>query len=253
MRKRRIDRLPPAHRARQPIRKPGPEGAARIRTVFHVSLRMAGAFAVLTSTLVSVMGTGCRGNHEPKRNRPAAGVPKNEAPSQEGWNSDLILSRAGKRQAVVHYGHMAKYEGKQTVFFDEGVRVDFFGETGDHTSTVHSQRGEYNEITEQVKGIGQVVAVSDTGITLRTPVLEWDPRVGKIVSDSAVMVTTQMLDTLYGFGFESSSDLGFWTIRKVSGVTAKHVALEKFESELTRSPAPADTLAARNDDSTAVR
>ena len=56
---------------------------------------------------------------------------------------------------------------------------------------MNSERGDYNQLTEVVRGIGLVKVVSDTGITLRTMFMQWDPRIEKIVSDSAVMVTNQ--------------------------------------------------------------
>ncbi len=87
-----------------------------------------------------------------------------------------------------------------------------------------------------------MTVVSDTGITLRTPFMRWDPRIEKIVSDSSVMVTTRKLDTLYGVGFESVSDLSYWVIKHPSGITDKHVDFDKMESEFSKPDASADSL-----------
>lgn len=162
-------------------------------------------------------------------------------PDQETWNSELTLSLEGKPQALVRYGHMARYENQRKVFFDQGVEIDFFDENGKHVSRLTCEQGEYNELTEEMKGIGRVVVVSDTGITLRTPFLKWDPRIGKIISDSAVVVTTVHHDTLYGTGFESTSDLRNWAIRKPTGMTQRHIDIKAFEAEWIKSSS-SDTI-----------
>lgn len=162
-------------------------------------------------------------------------------PDQESWNSELTLSLEGKPQAVVRYGHMERYMNQRKVFFDQGVEIDFFDMNGKYVSRLTCERGEYNEITEEMKGMGRVVVVSDTGITLRTPFLKWDPRMGKIVSDSAVVVTTVHHDTLYGTGFESTADLRNWVIRKPTGITQRHIDIQAFEANWIHST-PSDTV-----------
>jgi LPS export ABC transporter protein LptC len=170
-----------------------------------------------------------------------------ELPSQESWNSDLIMTRLGKRQAVIRYGHMTQYDNRKMAYFDEGVHVDFYDTDGKHTSRLNSERGDYNQLTEEVRGIGRVKVVSDTGITLSTMFMKWDPRIEKIVSDSAVMVTNQKLDTLYGKGFESASDLSHWVIKRPSGITDKHVDFGKMEADFSRPAGPDSTRKMKRD------
>ena len=173
-----------------------------------------------------------------------------EYPSQEGWNSEIILSRAGRCQAVVHYVHMVKYEKKKVVFFDGGVEVDFYDKNGNHTSHLTSERGEYHEATEDVVGLGHVVVVSDSGVTLRTEILRWDNTREKIFSDTTVMITTEKHDTLYGVGFESNADLTHRVIYKPWGVSNKRINIERFEALFSRS-SHNDSLAKK--DSTIVK
>ena len=91
-----------------------------------------------------------------------------EYPSQEGWDSEIYLSRAGRLQAVVRYGHMKKFDRKKIYLFDEGVEVDFYDKDGNHASHLISDKGEYDEGTEDVIGKGNVFVESDSGLTLRT-------------------------------------------------------------------------------------
>ncbi|NQT26227.1 LPS export ABC transporter periplasmic protein LptC [candidate division KSB1 bacterium] len=159
-----------------------------------------------------------------------------EYPTQEGWNSTYRISHAGRPQAVIQYGHMSQYESQKISYFDEGVIVDFFDETGKHSSKLTSNRGIYNEETNDVFGIGNVVVVSDTGVTLYTEKIRWDQTREKILSDTLVTVVTEDSDTLYGRGFESTPDLSKMVFRETWGKTDKRVDFEKVESELAKSP-----------------
>jgi len=165
-----------------------------------------------------------------------------EFPSQEGWNSELYLSKAGHLLAMVRYGHMMKYDEKKIVYFDQSVEVDFYDGEGNHTSHLTSERGEYHEATEDVLGLGNVVVVSDSGVTLRTEVLKWDNRREKILSDTVVMVTTMEHDTLYGVGFESDPNLNRWVIHRPWGVSEKRIDIEKLESSFSKTSSQ-DTVA----------
>jgi len=202
-------------------------------------VRRAAPAAVLALALAAAaLSCGGRPDKPARPAAPESAVPESEPPTQESWNSDLTLSRAGRPQAVIRYGHMEQYDSRRMAYFDGGIRVDFFDAGGRHTSVLTSDRGEYNSATEEVRGIGNVVVVSDTGATLRTAFLRWDPRVEKIQSDSAVTVTTQDADTLFGTGFESASDLSHWMIRKPTGSTRRRVDIEKAESGFRPAPQP---------------
>lgn len=165
-----------------------------------------------------------------------------EFPTQEGWNSVYRISRAGRPQAIIRYGHMSQYDSRKTTYFDEGVIVDFFDETGRHSSKLTSERGIYNEGTNDVFGIGNVVVVSDTGVTLYTEKIRWDQLREKIISDTLVTVVTEDSDTLYGLGFESTPDLKKMVFKETRGTTDKRVDFNRIESELTVVP-DSDTLA----------
>lgn len=163
-------------------------------------------------------------------------------PEQEGWNSELYISKAGHPQAIVHYGHMTKYETQKIVYFDEGVEVDFYDVDGNHTSHLVSDKGEYHEKTEDVIGIGNVVVVSDSGVTLKTEVIKWDNKREKILSDTLVTIITDERDTLYGKGLESEPDLDHWVILKPWGISQRRVAIDSLEQSFKRVP-PRDTSA----------
>ena len=72
-----------------------------------------------------------------------------------------------------------------------------------------------------MKASGNVVAVSDSGITLYTNTLTWSSREEKLRTKDNIMITTEKADSLYGVGFESDSDLKNWRILNPCGVTGR--------------------------------
>ncbi|OVE78874.1 LPS export ABC transporter periplasmic protein LptC [bacterium I07] len=159
-----------------------------------------------------------------------------KTPIQEGWNSEIILTKAGKIQAVIRYGYMAKFDESDRVYFDQGVQVDFYDSQGNPTSHLTSDRGEYDEKTEDVMGIGKVEVVSDSGVTLNTESLRLENERNLILSDTTVMVTTSNQDTLYGVGFESNTDLSRWRILKPWGIGNKPLDIDKMEESFREKP-----------------
>lgn len=170
-------------------------------------------------------------------------VKTEDLPDQEGWNSVVVATNNGRLEAKVRYGHMLRFSKNKVAKFDQGIKVDFFDETGEKTSTLTAERGILNEKTNDVSAMGNVVVVSDTGVTLHTEELSFDQRKQKIISRVDVMVTTVDGDTLYGTGFESDAQLRHWRILKPRGIAHRGVDLSL--DQLKKSSA--DTSAARPD------
>jgi LPS export ABC transporter protein LptC len=155
-----------------------------------------------------------------------AGYSQDRAPDQEGWNSVVTITQKGEKVAVVHYGHMAHYMEKNTIFFDQGVKVHFYNENGERASTLTSQKGELDEKNNNVKALEHVIVESDTGITLYTNELDYNQRTNQIVSNTDVMITTQAGDTLYGTGLRSDPQLYNYTIIQPHGRAHQGVDFE---------------------------
>ena len=79
-----------------------------------------------------------------------------------------------------------------------------------------------NEKTNDLVAEGNVVVVSDSGVTLYTELLRWDHKKERILSDVFIKLVSEQ-DTLTGIGFESDSDLENWTIFEPSGVTNREI------------------------------
>ena len=154
-------------------------------------------------------------SHKEKNNLPSS----EGMPDQESWGVTIILTREGLMKAKVSSGHLEKYNEREYIVLDENVVVDFFDLDEKHTSTLFSDKSEINEKSNDMLAIGNVIAKSDSGITLYTEKLHWVAEDEKLFTKDSIMITTLDNDTLFGKGFESNSDLENWRIINPSGVT----------------------------------
>ena len=143
-------------------------------------------------------------------------------PDQESWGVTIILTDSSIERARVKSGHLEKYNQKQHILLDENVEVDFFDKKQKHVAVLNSFKAEVDQKTNNMKAVGNVIAISDSGITLYTDTLYWDAKNEKMSTEDSVMITTLEKDTLYGIGFESDSDLENWKILNPSGVTERN-------------------------------
>ena len=140
-------------------------------------------------------------------------------PDQESWGVTIIMTHEGLMRAKVSSGHLKKYNEKEYIILDKNVVVDFFDLQENHTSTLFSDKSEINEKSNDMLAIGNVIAKSDSGITLFTERLQWIAEDEKLFTKDSIMITTLDKDTLFGKGFESNADLENWRILYPSGVT----------------------------------
>lgn len=142
-------------------------------------------------------------------------------PDQESWGVNIILTDQGIMRAKVESGHLEKYNEKEFILLNNDVKVDFFDANENHTSVLTSQQAEVDQKSNDMKAFGNVVVVSDSGITLYSETLSWKSKDEKLQTKEEIMITTLDNDTLYGIGFESDSDLKNWQIIEPSGVTGR--------------------------------
>ncbi|NLP10976.1 LPS export ABC transporter periplasmic protein LptC [bacterium] len=193
--------------------------------------------AMLFLPLFLLMSNSCR-RQEPVKAEPQ---PARKYPDQEGWNSKVTSTINGRIEAIVHYGHMARFNESRLALFDEGVRVEFFDEHGLPRSVLTAERGELREASNDISAFGGVKVVSDT-LTLWTEELHYEQRTEKIRSDVEVKFVTLSGDTLFGNGFESDARLRHYHIRNLHGLAHRRVdlSLDRF-----RKPASPDSQRAQ--------
>ena len=142
-------------------------------------------------------------------------------PDQESWGVKITLTDEGVMRALVKSGHLEKFNDRQYILLDKDVDVDFFDDFEQHTTNLKSQIAEVDERTNFMTAIGDVIVVSDSGVTLYTDTLMWNSEKELIYTDDPIMLTTEKNDTLYGIGFESDVSMDHWKILQPSGVTER--------------------------------
>ena len=175
-----------------------------------------------------------------------------EIPDQEGWSSRVHATKNGRPEATVEYGHMRRFNNRKKVYFDEGIAVDFYDLNGRKRTHLNADAGEMNEATNDIMAWGNVVVVSDTGITVFTEKLGFRQATRKIYSETDVVLISNKGDTLYGTGFESDTQMRNWRINKPSG--ASHSRLDLSGERFKKRPAfKPDSLALKSSDTLGVR
>ncbi|OGU33783.1 MAG: LPS export ABC transporter periplasmic protein LptC [Ignavibacteria bacterium GWB2_35_6b] len=141
-----------------------------------------------------------------------------EIPSQESWNSKILFTEDGKLKAVLYSEHLRKFDDSKEIFL-EGVKIDFYEEDGTKSSTLTSKKGKVDEGLKNMFAIDSVVAVSDSGVTLRTDELMWNNQKRKITTDKFVTIISPD-EEIKGYGFESDQSLDNYVIYNITYITA---------------------------------
>ncbi len=144
----------------------------------------------------------------------AENIPAKELPDQESWDSKIIISEDGITRAIVYAKHLEVFESKAITLL-EGVKINFFDKEGHKTSTLTSRKGKVNDKTKDMFAIDSVVAVSDSGMVLKTEELVWKNKIRKIMTDKFVTIDDKD-EHIEGYGFEADDDLSNYTIFKVT-------------------------------------
>jgi len=146
-----------------------------------------------------------------------------ELPAQESWNATIFFTDSGSTKAVLATGHLRMFEKLQMTLLDSGVHVDFYGIEENITTVLTSLRGKVNDATKDLYALDSVVAISDSGVTLKTEELMWRNKDKKIVSDKFVTIITPV-EKIQGYGFESDQALRNYVIYNIT-YTARNDSL----------------------------
>ncbi len=147
-----------------------------------------------------------------------SGETRQGRPDAESWDAIITLTNKGAKRGVIRSGHLEKYNDKEFILLDQNVDADFFNEEEVFTTNLKSLVAEIDEEEDFLVAIGNVVVVTDSGVTLFTDTLSWDNQKEKVFTSDSVIFITEKKDTLYGIGFESDIELNNWKILQPTGV-----------------------------------
>ena len=138
-------------------------------------------------------------------------------PAQESWGDTVFFSDSGKTNAVLFANHLMMYDKPQETLLDT-ITVNFYDSFGKVSTILTSEKGKVDDATKDLYAIDSVVAVSDSGVTLKTQELMWRNRDRKIISDKFVTIISSK-EKIQGYGFESDQNLRNYTIYNITYVT----------------------------------
>lgn len=147
-----------------------------------------------------------------------SGQTRQGRPDAESWDAVITLTNKGAKRGVIRSGHLEKYNDNEFIMLDQNVDADFFNEEEVFTTNLKSLVAEIDEEEDFLVAIGNVVVVTDSGVTLFTDTLSWDNQKEKVFTSDSVIFITEKKDTLYGIGFESDIKLNNWKILQPTGV-----------------------------------
>lgn len=145
-------------------------------------------------------------------------IKSNKIPSQESWGDTVMFSDSGKTKAILYAGHLSVFDNPPQTYLDGKVKVDFYNSLGEKTTELTSLKGRVDDKTKDLYAIDSVVAVNDSGITLKTQELKWRNKDQKIITDKFVTIISKK-EQIQGYGFESDQNLRNYTIYNIVYVT----------------------------------
>jgi LPS export ABC transporter protein LptC len=139
-------------------------------------------------------------------------------PDQESWNSTVFFSDSGNTEAVLKAGRIRVYYDTKETLLDSNIHIDFYNKDGKISSVLTAKKGKVNDATHDLYAMDSVVAVNDSGLTLKTEELMWRNKDRKIISNKFVTITSPK-ETIQGYGFQSNQDLRNYVIYNITYVT----------------------------------
>lgn len=136
--------------------------------------------------------------------RPSVTLEAADTADQVLYGMQHYVTDQGLRRSLVEADTAYVYQNTQMVEM-RGVKVTFYGPSGEITSTVTGDSGTYLTRDGSMSARGNVVAVTPDGRTLRSQELKYDSRSQKISSDKP-FVYDRADQHLEGNGFTSDPD-----------------------------------------------
>lgn len=165
----------------------------------------------LTSFLIVATLTACYDDQQSADDFKEYDGPSLELADAESLFSDSAIVRiklTAKRQLQYDNGDQE---------FPKGVYIESYDADGTKTSTIIADRGRFNQGENKYTAEGNVIVENlESGETLKTEVLYWEPREKKIYTDRYVEIASQE-EVIMGEGLTANEDFSSYRILKPTG------------------------------------
>ena len=140
-------------------------------------------------------------------------------PDQELWDARIVFSQNERVTSILNASHIEIYERRGLTIADSDFVLHLFDNQGRHTSMLTADSGVVSG-EDSLQAYGDVEAVSDSGVHLRSERLFWYRRTKTVYTDTFVVVTT-VTDTLYGDSLISDEAIQNWQVFNPRGKTVR--------------------------------
>jgi LPS export ABC transporter protein LptC len=176
----------------------------------------------LTIILAAVIGFSCSS----QENRPES-TTSEKIPSSILEDATIILTTEGKKEAVIYADTLFNFEEEDSTIA-KVVKVDFYDEFGEYSSTLTSDEGLVRQKTNEFLVWGDVVVENDTA-RLDTESLRWNPDSRLITTDDFVKLRRGN-DVITGYGMRADNRLE--NVQILRDVKGEFTDVPKSEEEL---------------------
>lgn len=160
-------------------------------------------------------------------------------PVLEAENFETLSTDSGEVRFFMKAPKLLKYEndGNAYVEFPKGVKLVKYDENGNVISSITADYARQYEKEKKWEAKNNVVATNAKGDTLKTELLNWEEKTGKIYSDEYVKIIRPD-QIITGIGFESNQNLENWKIRNPKGTIYVNVEANKDSTNTNSTNAP---------------
>ena len=149
-------------------------------------------------------------------------------PLVEAENVQTLSTDSGEVRFSMKAPKLLKFEndGNDYVEFPEGVKLVKYDENGKIISSISADYARQYEKEKKWEAKNNVVATNAKGDTLKTELLTWEEKTGKIYSNEFVKIIRPD-QIITGIGFESNQNLENWKIKDPKGTIYVNVEANK--------------------------
>jgi LPS export ABC transporter protein LptC len=165
-------------------------------------------------------------------------APAADLPDQEATDFNMSETDQGRVEWKLYAQHASVYNARNVVVA-RGVRVDFYDEHGERSSTLTSREGELNQVRRDMSVHGDVVVQTREGVRLTTQSLRFVNETQKILSDEFVRIDQKGGNVLTGYGFESDPGLEHYEFKREVRATVRTASGGLLEAQPATPSGPA--------------
>ncbi|HUU44566.1 MAG TPA: LPS export ABC transporter periplasmic protein LptC [Acidobacteriota bacterium] len=145
-------------------------------------------------------------------------------PTSEATNARTVFLTGSVVTTTIESARIIQFAERDSAWAYQ-LTVNFFDETGAHTSVMTADSALVRETARFLEVYGAVDITTDDGRTLVTDRLAWDDEARRIHTESYVEIT-EGDDLMTGYGFDSNPELTDIKLRKVTGRLADPKVLD---------------------------